>query len=161
MIIIYYGFTTTLGRRRSHGYGINDALPGDNPVYELDGNTTTAITLGNPSAQVQDTNQSLNRARIRSESAPDREFDNPIYGKDERENVYSDPDTNQIGTGTGSTPYHKFENPLYGDVADDSAYSVLSTAMANEVYENISRDVPQCHALTASSELVYNQINAV
>ena len=63
---------------------------------------------------IWDTGQSSNGGR--SGSAPDREFDNPIYGKQERENVYTIPD---LEIGTGSTPYHKFDNPIYGDETTD------------------------------------------
>ena len=60
-----------------------------------------------------DTSQPSNGGR--SGSAPGREFDNPIYGNQDRENVYSVPDLDTSQIGTGSTSDHKFDNPIYGD----------------------------------------------
>ena len=111
----------------SHIVRHSSALPGDNPVYELnEGITSTAPQ--HPTANIRDTSQSFNRDR--SESAPDREFDNPIYGMEGRENVYSDLDldTNQTEIGTGSTLHHKFDNPVYGGITDKTTYSMLSVA---------------------------------
>ena len=95
---------------RRTSYRHSGALPGDNPVYE---EMITSTTPQNATDNIIITNKSFNRDM--SESAPNREFDNPIYGKEERQNVYSVPDLDTYQIVTGSTPYHKFDNPIYGD----------------------------------------------
>ena len=90
---------------------------GDNPVYQHS-EGTPSITPQNPiTTNIQDIDKSSNRDR--SEPPPDREFHNPIYGEQEKENVYAVPDL-------GSAPQHKFDNPIYGDITDQTMYAMLS-----------------------------------
>ena len=110
--------------KTAHG----DALPGDNPVYDRG---STAVTLGpHTSAPVHYINLSSSDRANMAGSAPDRVFDNPIYGgnNEETEDMYADPDTNHhAGTGMGSSPYHEFDNPIYGGEPDEnSTYSLLT-----------------------------------
>ena len=44
-----------------------------------------------------------------AESAPDRVFDNPIYGGNNEEIDY-----HQTGYESVASPYHEFDNPIYG-----------------------------------------------
>ena len=91
-------------------YGHSGALPGDNPVYEK--GITSSIPRNPITANMLDTKKSSNGDG--NESVPDKEFDNPIYGREARETVYSVPDSN-TKTGMRSELQHKFVNPIYGD----------------------------------------------
>ena len=137
-------------------------MPGDNPAYELEGGSIAITVLGNPTAQtqVQYMNVPSQTNRERSESAPDHEFDNPIYGgNSEGEDTYSDPDTRQNGIGMGTSPYHKFDNPIYGDNDNEHAtYSGIyetSTQMA----QRLSRANGHDDGVTLTGgELVYDHV---
>ena len=103
------------------------ALLGDNPVYEL-GEGIISITPQNTiTTNLWDTSQSSNRDTRRSESQQDREFENPIYGKQGSENMYS---FSNLDTKIGmeSAPSKKFDNPIYGYATDEATYSMLSVA---------------------------------
>ena len=103
-----------------------------------------------------------------AESAPERVFDNPIYGgneDEETEDMYADPDTNhQAGTGMGSSPYHEFDNPIYGGETEESTYSMLAAdsstvngtaaATGQTMYANTKRGAP-----VVDNEQVYDHVN--
>ena len=98
----------------------SDALPGDNPVYDRE-NTLGAHTIAPVNLSSSDKANIIGHG-----SAPDRIFDNPIYGgnDEETEDMYADPDTNHhAGTRMGSVPYHNFDNPIYSGESDENAYS--------------------------------------
>ena len=115
----------------------SDTLPGDNPVYDR-GNT--AVMLGGltqASAPVHYVNLSSSDRDKMAGSAPDRVFDNPIYGRNDEEtgDTYADPDANHHSrTGMGSAPYHEFDNPIYGGEADENAYSLLANSSTENAY---------------------------
>ena len=119
----------------------SDTLPGDNPVYDR-GNT--AVTLGGltqASAPVHYVNLSSSDRDKTAGSAPDRVFDNPIYGgnDEETEDTYADPDANHhAGTGMGSAPYHEFDNPIYGGEADENTYSLLADSSTENAYSSLA-----------------------
>ena len=138
-----------------------DALPGDNPVYDRG---STAVVLGAQSSAP--VHLSSNDRADMAGSAPDRVFNNPIYGgnDEETEDMYADPDTNHhAGTGMGSAPYHEFDNPIYGGEPDENAYSlpansstVNGTATSNgqTIFTNTKRGA---HVL--GNEQVYDHVN--
>ena len=136
------------------------ALPGDNPVYD---GGDTAIVLGAlpwTNVPIHYENLSPSDGRTNHKSAPDREFDNPIYGRNQLEN----PDSYlQTGVGLGAAPYHEFDNPIYGQEIDDNTYSVISDSSVpngtasdarNRVYENINEEAP-----LTDSQQIYDDIN--
>ena len=122
-----------------------DTLPGDNPVY---GKGNTSVTFGGltqATAPVHYTNLSSSdrdNTNMDAGSAPDRIFDNPIYGGngEEMEDTYADPDANHhAGTGMGSSPYHKFENPIYGGEEDESStYALLADSSTENAYSSVA-----------------------
>lgn len=128
----------------------SDALPGDNPVYDRGNTAVTFGGLTQTSAPVHYTNLSSSNGNQTAESAPDRVFDNPIYGgnDDETEDTYADPDANHLaGTGMGSSPYHKFDNPIYGGEADEnSTYALLA--------DDSSTDHENAYSMLADSSTV-------
>ena len=132
----------------------DSALPGDNPIYD---GGDMAISLGGVPWTTPPVHPSLQR----TDSAANREFDNPIYGRNETENVYSNIDTHQTGIGIGPQPYHKFHNPIYSDGTGENVYSVPSNSSSlsangtvtdteQTMYENTSR--------MTGREQVYDQI---
>ena len=136
------------------------ALPGDNPVYD---GGDAAIVLGSlpwTDVPIHYENLSPNAGRTNHRSAPDREFDNPIYGLEN--GMCTHPDNYpQTGVGLGAAPYHEFDNPIYGQEIDDNIYSVISDssvpngtstssdARLNGVYENMNEEAP----LTGSQQI--------
>ena len=132
----------------------SDTLPGDNPMYDRGNTAVTFGALTQTSAPVHYVNLSSgDRPRDNmAGSAPDRVFDNPIYGgnDEETEDTYADPDANHhAGTGMGSSPYHEFDNPIYGGEADESStYSLLADSNATRGGTH-----------TTGSEQVYDHVN--
>lgn len=97
------------------------ALPGDNPIYDVG---DTAISLRGVPWTTLPVHPSLER----TDSAANREFDNPIYGRNETENVYSNIDSHQTGIGMGPQPYHNYHNPIYSEGTGENVYSVPSNS---------------------------------
>lgn len=142
------------------------ALPGDNPVY--DGGDAAIVLRALPwtDVPIHYENLSPNVGITIYKPAPDREFDNPIYGRNQLENgmAYTHPDNySQTGVGLGAAPYHEFDNPIYGREIDDNTYSVISDSSVpnstasdarNRVYENTNEELP----LTGSQQ-IYDHIN--
>jgi hypothetical protein len=125
--------------------GRTDTLPGDNPVYDRGNTSVTFGGLTQTSAPVRYINLSSSdkdNTNVAAGSAPDRVFDNPIYGgnDEETEDTYSDPDANRhAGTGMGSSPYHKFDNPIYGGEADEnSTYALLADSSTEDPYSSLA-----------------------
>ncbi len=130
----------------------DSALPGDNPIYD---SGDMAISLRGVPWTAVPVHPSLERI----DSAANREFDNPIYGRNETENVYSNIDSQGAGIGMGPQHYHKFHNPIY---SDGTVYSVPSNssslssngtvtdAQQTGVYENTNT--------VTGREQVYDQI---
>ena len=130
----------------------SNALPGDNPIYE---GGDMAISLGG----IPWTTLPVHSGVERADSALNREFANPIYGRNETENVYSNIDNHQTGIGTGPVPYHTFH--YHSDITDEDIYSMPSnssslsadgraTDVGQIVYENTTR--------VTGREQVYDQI---
>ena len=137
-----------------------NALPGDNPIYD---GGDMSISLGGVPWTTLPVQSSLG-----ADSATNhREFDNPIYGRNEMENVYYNIiDNHQTGTGMGAQPYRKFHNPIYSSGTDENVYSVPSnssslsadgkptvTDVQQIVYENTNGQKKQ-----TGREQVYDQI---
>ena len=146
-----YALLVVIGQK-THG----STLPGDNPIYDRG---DMAISLGG----VPWTAVPVHPSSERTDSAANREFDNPIYGRNETENVYSNIDSHEAGIGIGPQPYHKFHNPIYSDGTGESdVYSVPSNssslssdgtvtdAQQTAVYENTNG--------VTGREKVYDQI---
>lgn len=140
------------------------ALPGDNPIYGGGDNSITVGALPWNDVPIHYENLSANGER-RGDPVTDREFDNPIYGRNETENgtyTHVNPDnSHQTGLGMGQAPYHEFDNPIYGR---DNTYSTISDSSTTSspprnaegrIYENINEESP----LTDSSEQVYAHVN--
>ena len=115
----------------------SDTSPGDNPVYDRGNTAVTLRGLTQTSAPVHYVNLSSSDRDKMDGSAPDRVFDNPIYGgNDEKmEDTYADPDANHhSGTGMGSAPYREFDNPIYGGEADENAHSLPANSSTENEY---------------------------
>ena len=122
------------------------ALPGDNPIY--DGGDSTISLAGIPRT-VHYENIPSNEPRGRSFS--NREFDNPIYGRDGTgtgESLYAYPDDPQslMGVpGQSVLPYHEFDNPIYGREGIENTYSeVHEPAVANGVATTTTESIRTC-----------------
>ena len=118
--------------RRSQREG---ALPGDNPIY--DGGDSTISLAGIPWNALTTHYENLPSSEPRGRSFSNREFDNPIYGRNgtgTEESLYAYPDDPQLGVGQSVSPYHEFDNPIYGREGVENTYSeVHEPAVANGV----------------------------
>ena len=86
---------------------------------------------------------SLSSLNMRHEVV-EREFDNLIYGSDEKdENVYDSP-TGFNEQESGSPPDHEFDNPIYGcegdEVDPENGYSLVSAPLSS-VYDTVTDNV--------------------
>lgn len=136
--------------QKTHG----SALPGDNPIYD---GGDMAISLGGIPWTTLPVHPSLER----TSSAVNREFDNPIYGRNEAENVYSNIDNHQTGIGMGPQPYHKFHNPIYSDGTGENVYAVpsnTSSLSANSTANDVEQTVYENTNRVTGREQVYDQI---
>ena len=124
--------------------GRTDTLPGDNPVYDKGNTSVMPGGLTQATAPVHTNLSSSNRdnTNMAVGSAPDRIFDNPIYGgnDEEAEDTYADPDANHhAGTGMGFSPYHKFDNSIYGGEEDEnSTYTLLADSSTENAYSSVA-----------------------
>ena len=144
------------------------ALPGDNPVYDRGDTDITVGVLPWTADAIHYENLTATGA-VRGEPdvhVHDREFDNPIYGRNETENgsMHPYPHNYPQGVGTGPAPYHEFDNPIYGREIDDNTYSVISDSswISSSATRNPRRNdyetVNDVSQLT-DSEQVYAHIN--
>ena len=112
---------TQQGKSKSHGQ-YHEALPGDNPVYELE-------EEGHKCANVNSIERTESTLPLQS-NEEERELDNPIYGSDDVDTVneaaydYETPCSNL----QHHLPSHEFDNPVYesGNGAEgiDTTYSL-------------------------------------
>ena len=120
-------------KSKSHGQH-REALPGDNPVYEL-------AEEGHKYANVNSIGRTESTLPLQL-NEEERELDNPIYGGDdvdmgnEAANDYETP----CSSSQHHLPSHEFDNPVYesgNGEGMDTTYSLLSDPSA-EQYDTVT-----------------------
>ena len=121
-------------KSKSHGQH-REALPGDNPVYELEEEE------GHKCANVNSIGRTESTLPLQS-NEEERELDNPIYGSDDVDTVneaakdYKTPCSNL----EHHLPSHEFDNPVYesgNGEGIDTTYSLLSDP-STELYDTVT-----------------------
>ena len=96
------------------GSGSSCPMPGDNPVYEPAGNTTSELKGSSlPHTTTVVNTLPISEGGGNDSSVEERRFDNLIYGDDDEtdDHVYTTPSDQQDQQ---SLPNHEFDNPIYG-----------------------------------------------